>query len=309
MKMLTFSVALLLCLFAAQAQTKTIELSSETRPDRSVDISYRKTDPGYYTVVLNFSDYTNTSKPLAMHSISGVSGRLISLKPTDKDKSIGYSYRYTYIRGKLEPRVHKDFCYVLPYNNGVKCTVVEAGFAPQRYFGAEKPADWKSYFFYTTQQQPVNAIRKGVVVETADTFDDPVDVEFTTRKNRVIIEHEDGTLAIYRGFEKGSVAVKVGDAVFPGTLLGSNIRSSKKLFGISIHIYYLASIDFDGQKKQTLSTQTSLYRSVSPKFTTAGKQCAALENMSEHTALLNEELITKEMSKKELKKYKATASK
>ncbi|MCH5690678.1 M23 family metallopeptidase [Niabella sp. W65] len=138
---------------------------------------------------------------------------------------------------------------------GIKCEVVEAGYANQRYFGAEKPADWKSYFFYTDKEEMVTAIRKGMVVKVVDEFETSENIEFTTRQNAVIVEHEDGTLVRYLGFKKGSLQVRPGDVILPNTPLGVNTFRSKNRYAISIFMYYLSSLDFESLQNQTLAKQ------------------------------------------------------
>lgn len=304
MKKLSATFTLLISFLIITAQDRTIEITGERQTDNSVTLSYTKSDAGSYTIVLKFDELTNTSRPHEIHTISDPRGVLLTLKSEDKNKGIVYRYGYRYIRGKFKPKVNKDFCYILPYTAGTGCEVAEAGFANERYFGAQKPADWKSYFFYTSKEEMVTAIRKGVVVEVMDTYDTNDEAEFTTKKNSILIEHEDGTLVMYKGFKKGSFTVKEGDLVFPHDPLGLNAPNSKSGFGISVFIYYLSSIDFESLKGQTLVTPKSLYTIVAPKFTTGENECSTLENRKTYTSFSSDAIITKEMSKRELKKYK-----
>ncbi len=305
MKKLTIFLGLSCFIMTGYAQERKLELSSERKSDKSVEISYKKTDPGYYTVVLNFSELTNTSGIKEVYSINGTGGPLVTFKPTDPNQHINYRYSYQSIRGKLKPKMDLNFCYILPYATGTACEVVEAGLASERYFGAERPADWKSYLMYTEKEEMVTAIRKGIVVDITDQYEEEKNVEFTTRLNSVIVEHEDGTLVRYLGFKKGSLKVKIGDPVFPNSLLGLNTRRSTKKFCISIFMYYLNSVDFESLREQTLSKQKSLYSIITPKFTVESNSCTLLENRKTYTAYSSKEIVTKEMSKRELKKYAA----
>lgn len=301
---------LIACLFGtfalfSTAQEAKIEVSADRRDDKSVDFSFRKPDPGYHTVVFSFTELTNTNRVDDIYRLSGNSGNIFTLKPTDPGQHIGFGYRYQYIRGKLKPKFDANFCYLLPYAAGTKCEVAEAGYANQRYFGAEKPADWKSYFFYTEQEEMVTAIRKGLVVEIVDAHENRENVEYTTSQNSVIIEHEDGTLVRYLGFKKGSLKVKTGDVVFPNAPLGLNTFRSKNRFGISVFMYYLNSVDFESIRVQTLVNQKSLYAIITPKFAVDNNPCMVLENRKTYTCFSSKEMVAKEMSKKELKKYAA----
>lgn len=303
MKKLTLTLGFILPLLAAFSQEKKLELSSERKSDKSVEISYLKTDPGYYTVVLNFTELSNTSEQRGAHSINGLSGRLLTLKPANGNEHIGYRYSYQSIRGKLNPKINRDFCYLLPYVAGTPCEVVEAGYASERYFGAQKPADWKSYLMYTEKQEMVTAIRKGMVVDITDVYDEAKGAEFTTRLNSVIIEQADGSLVRYLGFGKGSLKVQVGDEVFPGSQLGLNSQRGAGKFCISIFMYYLNSVDFESLKGQTLSSQKSLYGIITPRFAVADHSCIVLENRKTYISFSSREIVTGEMSKREIKKY------
>ena len=151
----------------------------------------------------------------------------------------------------------------------------------------------------------VTATRKGRVVEVVDEFGDAGNVEFTTQKNSILLEHEDGTLARYKGFTKGTLKVKTGETVYPGEPLGLNTTFGKSGFAISLHIFYLSSADFASVKGRNLSNQKSLYSTVAPRFTVDGKAAIVLENRKTYNAFSSEEFITKEMSKREIKKFKS----
>src|SRR5690606_34266959 len=128
------------------AQDQILKLSSKTLENRNVEIFYEKSTPGSYTVAIKFSSLTNTSQSSeSVYTINGISGILLTLRPTDKNQGIAYSYKYSYIRGKLNPKFKDDFCYIFPYKVGRKVKSAEMGFANERYFGAEKQPDWKSY--------------------------------------------------------------------------------------------------------------------------------------------------------------------
>lgn len=287
------------------AQQRELELSAQRMDDNSVDINFEKTAPGTFTVVIDFNNLRNTIQPFGKeYTIVGYKGKVLTLKPEDKNQGIGYGYSYSYIRGKYKPRLDKDFCYVLPYSPGVNCIVEESGFANEKYFGATKPDDWKSYFFSTTDEEPVTAIRKGTVVNVEDIYNDDGRAEFTTNKNSLIIEHEDGSLARYVGFKNGSFKVKTGDEVFPNDTLASNTISNGR-YGVGVYIYFLSSTNFNSPKTQTLSTQKSLYSFITPKFLTASGTAMVLDNNSKQVSASNLETITKEMSKRQIKKYKS----
>ncbi|MCH5716255.1 hypothetical protein [Niabella hibiscisoli] len=50
MKKLPIILGLSFSIFTGYAQERKLELTSERKSDKSVEISYKKTDPGYYTM-------------------------------------------------------------------------------------------------------------------------------------------------------------------------------------------------------------------------------------------------------------------
>lgn len=291
------------------AQDYAVKLSSKRLDNKNVEIFYEKSKPGSYTVALKFSAITNTYQSAeSVLPVNSSSGILLTLRPVDKEQSINYGYTYSYILGKLNPKIKEDFCYILPYKIGKKVRVGEMGFVNERYFGAEKSSDWKSYSVSTKQQDTVTAIRKGMVVQIIDTFDDTnlEGVAYTSAKNKIIVEHEDGTLLRYSGFKKGSVSVELGEVVLPGSVLGINALSRNAYYSISLLLYYLNSANFESLQGQTLSNPKSLNKILTPKFTFDGITCDLIENQKEYTVFSNEEIITRELSNKELKKYKVS---
>ena len=59
--LLTISICLNFLFVSAQERAITIEAKRNT--NQSIDFNYTKTDPGTYTVVVNFTSLSNTSHP------------------------------------------------------------------------------------------------------------------------------------------------------------------------------------------------------------------------------------------------------
>ena len=304
-KLTAFSIiSFVSSVFYASAQESPLKLSNRTNPDKSVTLEFEKSDPGMYTVILRFSQISNSTDPgNRKFEARNYSGSLTTLTPTNKEQGIGYSYSYSFIRGKLNPKYNADFIYTLPAKNGSKLKVAESTFVNATYFGNTTPDDWKVYRFSTKQEDTVTAIRKGLVVDVKDLHEtDQVDgIAYTSKINELIIEHADGSLATYRGIKKGSFAVKVGQTVYPGTTLGLNSKSNGNSYGVSIMLTYLKSADFDNVKNKTLANSKSLYGFITPHFCTENGADVVLISQQDYTATYLPEIIRKEFTKKELK--------
>lgn len=290
--------------FSTNAQESALKVSHRINSDKSVDFDYEKTDPGTYTVLMKFNELSNSSVNRDLQiTAKYYSGRLTSLRPDNKDLGIGFSYSTSFIRGKLKPKYDPNFLYLLPYKKNAKVKALESYYVNSVYFGNTEPEDWKAYRLFSAQQDTVTAIRKGIVVDIKDLYDtdESGGISYTSKTNDLIIEHTDGTLAVYRGFKKGSIALKVGQTVLPGTTLGINTRSNgNKLFGINIMVYYLKSADFESAKNKNLSNAKSLYGFITPHFNTAENADAILVLNQEYTSSGNVEVFKKELSKKEM---------
>ena len=305
MTLILASLSFFVMPFSARAQDYPLKVESNVREDKSVDFTFSKKDPGTYTIIFSFNSLRNTNAAeRQVVTATGFSGRAFTLKPIDPNSSVGFSYRYSYIRGKVLRKYNQEFTYMLPYKEGTKVRVAEAGYVPARYFGNETPEDWKSYNFYTDQEDTVLASRKGLVVSVKDEYDtsDPGRAEFKSGMNEVVIEHPDGTFARYRGLKKG-IFVKEGETVIPGTALGMNTKfnAESRQYNLAFHLYYLKSDDVESQRGQTLKTSKSLYGSITPHFITEESQDSILSNRANYTAAWNVDLIKKELSKKEIK--------
>lgn len=305
-KYFVLSVFLCCFYFSSSAQEQTLKLSTVVNADKSVDIKFEKTDIGSVTVFLDMKELSNSNLPNRVFSVNGYNGRLVSLSPLNKEQSIGYSYSYRYIRGKLLPKINPDLVYLLPYTDGTNVIrVAESQFLSSKYFGAQEPEDWKVYHFYTSDAATVTATRKGTVIQVRDMHDDSQlkDVSYTSKTNNILIEHPDGTMMEYDGFQLGSIKVKVGDTVFPGQELGTNVRRSNDKYSISCSLYYLKRPIQSSDANRRMSESSSYYGWVTPLYLTE-KGAIILEKDKNYTATTDESVITKEMSKRELKKYK-----
>lgn len=286
------------------AQEARMEVKAERNSDNSVTLNFTKNDPGTMTVQTNFKSLENSSLNGASFQAKGYAGQLMTLRPTNKDQRISYSYSYRYIRGKLKPKVAFEFIYGFPHHEGTEARVSEASYLKAKYFGNTEPEDWKSYYIHTKDEAAVLSIRKGLVVEVIDGNEDFTEgITFKSNNNKIIIEHEDGTLATYGALKNGSIKVKVGDVVFPKVELALNSNRGNNQYSFALSIMYLKAADLFMNEGKNISNDKSLYGFVTPIFSVSlGQQ--VLDNNKIYQAAWSEDLIVKEMNKKELKQYK-----
>lgn len=284
------------------AQEDKLTVNTKINEDKSVSFTAEFTSPGTYTVILNFKELSNSNNVGDnTYKVKYNGQSFLTLKPSNKDQGIGYSFSYSYIRGELNPKYDKEFIYTLPYTTGKKVRVGESSFVNATYFGTTTPPDWKVYRFFTSQSDTVTAIRKGIVVSIKDIYDmdESGKQTYTSQVNEVIIEHADGSLATYRGFRKG-LYVKLAQVVFPGSPIGlSSNNSGNGQFNISLMLTHLKSVDF--AKKQEIKESKSMYGFITPYFYNLVNGKEILINNQNYFVVNSPEILQKEMTKKELK--------
>lgn len=97
--------------------------------------------------------------------------------------------------------------------------------------------------------------------------------------------------------------MKVGDVVFPKVELALNSNRGNNQYSFALSIMYLKAADLFMNEGKNISNDKSLYGFVTPIFSVSlGQQ--VLDNNKIYQAAWSEDLIVKEMNKKELKQYK-----
>ena len=286
------------------AQKQPIELSYEVRGDKSVAFSYKKNEPGSYFLRIDFPQLRNAHQSSYEQVIKYDHGKLLQLRPIHREEGIQFSYKYSFIRGIPNPDVDSLFQYALPVQDTKAVEIREASHVGEKYFSAERPINWTSYILYANKPETVHSMRRGLVVEVLDQFDANTDKDktFTSDRNHVIIEHEDGTYAMYKGLNKGTIAVEPGDEVFPGNLLGEMQEFNKLLYRLDFSVYYLYNEEFDDNKAKSLREEKSNNKYLKPYFITKSG-VIQIESGKEYLPEMNAAIFTREFSNREKRQY------
>jgi murein DD-endopeptidase MepM/ murein hydrolase activator NlpD len=114
-----------------------------------------------------------------------------------------------------------DSPYILPYPVGAAYKVI------QGYCGSGPWSSHNDRFAIDFQMPigaPVIASRSGVVVEEIDDFDDS-GMNDDSKLNYLVIQHEDGTAALYAHLQQYSAVVAAGDSVVRGEIIANSGNS------------------------------------------------------------------------------------
>jgi len=297
MKQLAFF--LLLFAFQQAYSEGNVVIRSAVNPDRSVTLSYTKHVPGSYCVYVNFDRLENANHPQRKFIARFHDGNLVTLKPLDREKPIYYSYKCRITKGIPDPKVDSTFVYLLPFTNQTETKAIFMGNVQEKYFHQDKPENWKSFLFTASAADTICAARKGTVITVlreheADTL---VYYSFSSDRNRIEIEHEDGTIATYTGFDKDKILVEPGDEVFanqPLGMLAPYDKSGNHQLRFSVHFRS------DKTASDLMVCQPCPYVYIDPNFQTS-EGIVRLKDRTPYVARVTEDIVVQEMSKKEQK--------
>ena len=288
-------------------QKNIIDVDYVINNDNSVSFNYKKNVVGSYLVILDFSNLSNTRAQRRVSKIlKNNSGSLfLKLKPINDENSIGFQYRTMYFKGSVNSKVNEDYPYILPFNKGDKITPRDLYSIENRYLNEEVPEGWKSYSFTFNEKKEVKAIRKGIVIEIKDTYtpDYSIEASFYSEQNSISIEHIDGTVATYKGFDKNTIQLKEGEMVYPQTTLGQLVKYDKR----EIYRLYLTLYSYTTKDNISLfnlnSSDDYEITYLTPKFYVRNS-LEILKDNNEYLVDFDEKTQFKEMRKKEIKKFK-----
>lgn len=317
----------------AIAQVQNITITSKVNQDKSIDLLYTKKNPGSYTLGLAFSNVTNTDIRDYKKVIQGYSGMLVKLRPAEINRRIEYSLWYYSIMGDLNPKADTLFKYSLPFKKGKQVKInmakkiaddffIKPSFSGKKEILTDQSDKQQnkvidstcatcnttkkkgSYIVESQMADTICSMRKGLVVKIIDEYflGSANQSAFKNKRNFVIIEHADGTMARYTGFKKNGIFVELGDTVYPETELGVLAQTENGNYRLDFSVYYMFDKNFKSHEKVDLKNYKSMYKIISPYFVTQEGE-VIIESGKEYTTSSDEAVITQEFSRSEKKKY------
>lgn len=160
----------------------------------------------------------------------------------------GQPIRYNYVMNWLfgDPAsAPADVLYDLPYQHGEGFRVI------QGYYGGFSHQDVAAIDWGMPEGTPVTAAREGTVVAFKDdATESGLDPDFKVleKANWVVVRHPDGTLGCYFHLKPHGVAVRAGQGVRRGTLLG---YSGNTGFSNAPHLHFEVRTPIDGKRFRT----------------------------------------------------------
>lgn len=299
---------LLLCFFSWSirqtfSQSRPVEVSY-TNDAAKNEYSFRYQNPNScdYTVKVEFTGLQGGTCSCSLpfvESVSSGTGTLFTLKPSQPNQGISFRFSYSYQKGRLLSKPPKPFIYLFPFSKSEAHRANQTQNIMETIAGRKVP-DFYGMAFQMRKGDTVYATRRGIVSEIKDEFETHSDgVWFSTQTNFVEVFHQDGTFGKYNRFKKGTLMVKEGQRVEAGQPLG--VVADDTFEGNTVAqftVYYLV-------KSTNLTDKGYTHSYVIPTFyTTANPSGVLLQQGAFYTSDWPESIVTQEMSKREVKKWK-----
>jgi murein DD-endopeptidase MepM/ murein hydrolase activator NlpD len=162
------------------------------------------------------------------------------------DKPWRYQYHYRWRWGNPDARHDKSHIYRLPFEEGRKVFVGQGFKGKFSHGGEQKYAiDWT-----VPVGTPVRAARAGLVVSVESRYSrGGPSPNFLNVANNIAVMHEDGTFGNYLHLKKDGVAVRVGQNVEAGELIG---YSGNTGFSTEPHLHFHVYEPNDGWESEPI---------------------------------------------------------
>ena len=253
-----------------------------------------------FTDLQGFTGYLPSGRPYVLNSGSKT---LFRLTPRQGSNNYVFRYNYSWRKGDFTEKPDTAFVYLPPVRPG-KTVVVQRGVTLKGFIDRKVEEKEKAGLsFHTEEGDTIYAMRKGVVTDVVDhKASKGKGVIYNDTENYVRIYHEDNTFMTYSLLQNDGIFVQPGETVLPGQPIGlaggTNYRSGSRLH---VSLYgWLPATEEDNVKDLVYHRA---YRLINPYLYGVGKVEAIKGGVSfpcEHPL----DIITQEMSKREIKKYK-----
>lgn len=289
-----FSFLFLTFSFSAFSQ---IEVTSERGDKGVITLNYANSSDMTYTVLLEFPVLLNLSTTGGSRVIAIANpgkGRLTTLKPLQANQRTNYFYKYTFVKGNIYGKTKVEPIYLVPVKEGTLVRSVPMTHIENRLQPKEHNDDYVGIAFHFDEEVEIVAPRKGVIAGMSMGNDKSSEnLDFTRAENYIEIYHEDGKVTKIMVLKSGSQQVQLGQEVFPGDVLaisaGDNYQHGK-------HVR-MAVMEVVKNEEGSIKNQI-----IPVNFAVRGESIL-LGNHDPFEVVFPEEVITREMTKKELKSF------
>jgi hypothetical protein len=262
-----------------------------------------------YTVEINFTEFinlqANTMLPARIEVPPGLNAQLFVLQKTTLNAASHFQYHHRSYKGCPVPKIDTGFTYLLPVAPGRSARVSELHSLATEFGNEAPPKDWYCLGIHVQAGDTIYAARRGRVTNTREHADlQDSSYSYSSDENYIEIEHNDCTFGKYSVFRDDAVFVHPGDLVEAGQPIGI-AGGDKYASGPQVRFSVFYHLDQDVLDKDGNNTgKTRHWAYVPLYFWTKDNGKMRLISQSTYTADHPDDLVTREMSKKEAKKWK-----
>ena len=235
-------------IFSPDYKAKKIEVLSVKVKD-GFDIYLENHTFSVVSVKLHLKQMHNLSSDVSAPYINSYPSRsrskMMHLSIIEKSKKSDFSISYGTMLGSLVTSYNKKYVYALPYKRG-KTYLLTQGFNGKATHNGNSAY---ALDFSMAVGSHVHAMREGIVtgIESKNN-EHGFSIKFASKANYIIIQHEDGTMAMYGHLKQNGVKVKLGERVYKHQLIGYSGNTGYSS-GPHLHVHISAITNFDKGSK------------------------------------------------------------
>jgi len=305
-KTILFTLFSFTCIYSSAQRL--ISFKTETNPDRTVSIYANSQAYGEYTARISFISLNGfTTRSMTTQDIAIVRvnrGNAEIMKFTRENSFTGPSLQYKtqYFPGRSFRKMpDTTFEYLIPSNAGNQLRVTGVSSTISQ-LSQKINSEYRGTAFACKLSDTICAARAGMVFMCSDTAMEAEKKEtaFRSGRNRVEIQHRDGTLGIYGISAPIKLLVSPGDDVIPGQPLAVFNTESEK-YRLYFSLCYL-----DEEKLiNDIGFNNNLYYVYMPAcfYGSENERSGNLQVGKEYTVQHPAVIVSSEMTKREKKKF------
>ncbi len=294
----------LVCVGVTHAQDYNTEVNFE-RDDKKIDVTLKTTYQGTMSLFIEFEGlqnarYTNFT-PITMYR----PGKVFTLNPIKEDEYINYNVvRYVFSFGRIDTKINTDYLYRLPFSLSKQAEVTNL-IDLEDYYNDRTKGETMGYGFTLSKGDTLYCTRPGKVVrivkEGLEGGNIPQSgVEYTSKRNHIIVEHSDGSFALYSPIANNGFLVREGDMIQSGAPIGIVGTFDGELYQGRLAIYHMVkNPDYNPRDTKSKITRDAY---LVPRFATT-QGATTLEPTESYTPATDAYIQTQDLSKSQLKKW------
>ena len=228
-------------------------METVTMPDgRGLELWVNSQRPGAVTISLE-QDMENLAPdvgaPLEVVLEKAGRHKVVALRAVNDDETWRHSYRFHCMSGNKHAVHDESYLYGIPLALNFPAKI------SQGFHGRFSHSDIGNKFavdFDVPEGTPIYAAREGTVVELEQNFSAGGPSEPLENANAVRVEHPDGTIGEYGHLRHNGAAVKVGQKVKRGELLGYSGNTGRST---GPHLHFDVHVPVDGKISRSVPIQ------------------------------------------------------